>query len=205
VQVFATRGEAFEWKLRGHDRPAGLAERLRRAGLVPEPEETVLIAPVEAICGEVRLPAGVLLREVEARPDLDRIVATKAQVWADDPAAPADLSWLAASLEAERSLDPDALTILCAQAGGAVVSSAWVRFEPASDFATLWGGGTLPAWRRRGIYRALVTYRANLASGRGLRYLQVDASPNSRPILERLGFVAVTTTTPYLWSPSTSR
>jgi hypothetical protein len=29
----------------------------------------------------------------------------------------------------------------------------------------------------------------------------VDASDDSRPILERLGFVAVTTTTPYVWSP----
>jgi hypothetical protein len=29
----------------------------------------------------------------------------------------------------------------------------------------------------------------------------VDASDESRPILERLGFVAVTTTTPFVWSP----
>jgi hypothetical protein len=28
----------------------------------------------------------------------------------------------------------------------------------------------------------------------------VDASEESRPILERLGFVAVTTTTPYVWT-----
>ncbi|MGZ0234874.1 GNAT family N-acetyltransferase, partial [Streptomyces sp. CPS1] len=31
------------------------------------------------------------------------------------------------------------------------------------------------------------------------RYLQVDASPMSRPILERLGFLPLTTTTPYLY------
>ena len=52
-----------------------------------------------------------------------------------------------------------------------------------------------------GVYRAVVAYRANLAAQRGLRYLQVDASDDSRPILERLGFVAVTTTTPFTWSP----
>jgi hypothetical protein len=34
-----------------------------------------------------------------------------------------------------------------------------------------------------------------------LRYIEVDASDDSRPILERLGFDAVTTTTPYVWSP----
>jgi hypothetical protein len=34
-----------------------------------------------------------------------------------------------------------------------------------------------------------------------VKYLQVDASEDSRPILEGLGFVAVTTTTPYVWTP----
>ena len=48
---------------------------------------------------------------------------------------------------------------------------------------------------------AVIAHRANLAAARGLRYLQVDTSDDSRPILQRLGFVAVTTTTPYIWSP----
>mgnify|MGYP003439031175 CR=1 FL=1 len=40
--------------------------------------------------------------------------------------------------------------------------------------------------------------RAALAAARGYRYLQVDASDDSRPILERLGFVALGTTTPFI-------
>jgi GNAT superfamily N-acetyltransferase len=73
---------------------------------------------------------------------------------------------------------------------------------PRSGFIrTLWGGSTAAEWRRRGIYRVLVSRRAHLAAERGFRYLQVDASDDSRPILERLGFVAVTTTTPYMWRP----
>ena len=82
-----------------------------------------------------------------------------------------------------------------------MVCAAWVRFASGTGFATLWGGSTLPAWRGRGIYRALVAQRANLAAARGFRYLQVDASDASRPILERLGFVPVTTTTPFIWMP----
>jgi hypothetical protein len=39
---------------------------------------------------------------------------------------------------------------------------------------------------------------------RGVRYLQVDASDDSAPILRRLGFRAVTTTTPYIWTPPAS-
>ena len=58
------------------------------------------------------------------------------------------------------------------------------------------------SWRRRGIYRATVAHRANLAAARGLRYIEVDASDDSNPILQRLGFIPVTTTTPYVWRPS---
>jgi hypothetical protein len=38
-----------------------------------------------------------------------------------------------------------------------------------------------------------------------LRLLQVDASDGSRPILERLGFVPIATTTPFRWSPPRPR
>jgi hypothetical protein len=52
------------------------------------------------------------------------------------------------------------------------------------------------------VYRALVAHRARLAAERGFRYLQVDATPYSRPILARLGFAQLTTTTPYVRRPS---
>jgi GNAT superfamily N-acetyltransferase len=195
VKVFAQRGERFEWKLHAHDLPADLPQRLLAAGFVPEETETVVIARVSAVAGEPRLPHGVLVREVSARADLDRIAEMEEAIWGDGR------GWLADSLEAEHAVDPSALTIVVAEAGADVVCAAWVRFAQGTDFATLWGGGTLPEWRGRGIYRAVVAYRANLAAVRGLRYLQVDASDDSRPILERLGFVGVTTTTPFIWSP----
>jgi hypothetical protein len=47
----------------------------------------------------------------------------------------------------------------------------------------------------------LVSYRARLADSRGHTLLQVDASDDSRPILQRLGFVPLTTTTPYVFRP----
>jgi hypothetical protein len=197
VRFFAERGERFEWKLHAHDRPADLAQRLRSSGFVPEDVETVVIAPVAAVAGEPRLPEGVSLREVSQRTDLDRIALLQQAIWREDH------GWLADSLEAERAVDPDALTVVVAEADDVVVCAAWVRFAHGTEFVTLWGGGTLPAWRSLGIYRAIVAYRANLASQRGFRYVQVDASDDSRPILERLGFVAVTTTTPYVWSPGT--
>lgn len=195
VQIFAERGESFEWKLHGHDLPADLPERLRAAGLVPEATETVMIAPVSMLGAEAIVPDGVALREVSDSVDLGRIAQMEQAVWGEDH------GWILDSLADERVADPHGLRIFVAEAGDLVVSTAWVRFPSRTEFATLWGGATLPAWRGRGIYRALVAHRTSLAAARGCRYLEVDASDDSRPILERLGFVAVTTTTPYVWSP----
>ncbi len=197
VEVFSERGERFEWKLHGHDRPKDLSQRLRAAGFVPEETETIVIAPVAEIAGEVRPPENVSLREVTSRDDLLRVAWLEQAVWGEH----GQERWLVDMLESERAVDPGALTIVVAEAGPSVVCAAWIRFEGDTEFATLWGGATLPEWRRRGIYRATVAYRARLAAGRGFRYLETDASEDSRPILERLGFTAVTTTTPYIWSP----
>jgi GNAT superfamily N-acetyltransferase len=194
VQVFAERGESFEWKLHGHDRPADLPDRLRAAGFVPEEAETVVIGRVDAVAAEPSLPDGVVIREVREPGDFGRIARLQESVWHSDPGWVDDLA-------EERAADPDGLRIFVAEAGDLTVCAGWVRFPSGTEFVTFWGGATLPAWRGRGIYRALVAHRARLAAERGRRYIEVDASEDSRPILERLGFVAVTTTTPYVWSP----
>ncbi|WP_213454201.1 GNAT family N-acetyltransferase [Rhizomonospora bruguierae] len=204
-EFFAARGEAVEWKLHGHDEPADLGDRLRAAGFLPEPEETVVIGPAAPLAATMPvLPEGIRLREVTHRVDLERIARMEERVWGDSR------GWLADGLERELAADPDGLSVVVAETGvgaggaggGEVVSAGWVRYVPGTGFATLWGGSTLPAWRRQGIYKALVTHRARLADARGFVYLQVDASDDSRPVLQRLGFVAVTTTTPYVFDPN---
>jgi hypothetical protein len=47
------------------------------------------------------------------------------------------------------------------------------------------------------VFRSLVAHRAATAAARGFRYLQVDASQDSQPILRRLGFIELATTTPF--------
>jgi len=195
VSFFAKRGERFEWKYYGHDLPPDLPERLLAAGFVCEPTETVVIARVADIAAEPRVPEGVSLREVTARADFERIAAMECMVWGDEH------GWLPDMLESEREVDPDSLTIVVAEVGDTVACAAWIRYAQGTEFAALFGGATLADWRRRGIYRATVAYRANLARQRGFRYLETDASDDSRLILERLGFAPVTTTTPYVWSP----
>ena len=82
-----------------------------------------------------------------------------------------------------------------------VISYAALRLTPGVDFAGLWGGTTHAEWRGRGLYRALTAYRARLALDAGHPYVRVDTSPDSRPILTRLGLHQVTTTTPCVLDP----
>lgn len=192
---FAARGESVEWKTYGYDQPPGLPERLRAAGFVPEDRETVLIGLTREMASDPVLPAGVVLRQVTGEAGMRQIAAMQSAVWDED------LSWQADELIASVAAAPDQVLVWTAEAGGEVVSAARVEFRPGTEFAGLWGGATLPQWRGRGIYRALVARRAQQAAARGFRYLQVDASSDSAPILCRLGFRAVTTTTPYIWSP----
>ncbi|GAA2529241.1 GNAT family N-acetyltransferase [Pilimelia columellifera] len=192
---FAALGQPVEWKTRSHDLPADLTDRLRAAGFVPEDEETVLVAATVHLAAPTPPPTGVTLREVDTDADFHRIAAMHEQVWHNGR------DWLAASLSRRKAASPDNLRILVAEADGDVVSAAWLEFADGVDFAGLWGGSTLAAWRGRGIYRALVARRAQLAADRGAPYLQVDASADSAPILRRLGFVELTRTTPYVWTP----
>ncbi|MGE5273598.1 MAG: GNAT family N-acetyltransferase [Verrucomicrobiota bacterium] len=194
VEFFAACGQGFEWKLYGHDRPADLPEHLREAGFEPEDEETVVIGRVDALPLEPAVPDGVTIREVTERVGMAGIAGLEEAVWDEDQ------GWLV-DLWEEHVADPEGLRIFVAEAGDVTVSAGWVRFPSGTEFGTLWGGATLPEWRGRGIYKALVAERTRLAAERGRRYMEVDASDDSRPILERLGFTAVTTTTPYVWSP----
>ncbi len=196
---FAARGEAVEWKTRGHDRPVDLVDRLRAAGFVPGEQETVMIGLASEMAGEPVLPDDVRLRQVTTDADMRRIAAMESVVWGQD------CGWLAGDLIGRVAAAPSEIAVLVAESGGEVVSAAWLVFRAGTESAGLWGGSTLLAWQGRGIYRALVAARASLAAERGVEFLQVDASEESAPILDRLGFQAVTTTTPYVWSPLDDR
>jgi GNAT superfamily N-acetyltransferase len=97
--------------------------------------------------------------------------------------------------------DPESLIALVVLAGDRPVCASRLELHQGTEFASLWGGGTVPEWRGRGIYRATVAYRARIAARRGYRFLQVDASDDSRPILARLGFSGLSSTTPYNYVP----
>jgi hypothetical protein len=185
----------FEWKTYAHDRPADLGERLRAAGFVPEPPETLMVGAVDEVIAATegaRLPAGVTLETVTDAAGVDRVADVHEQAFGTSAER------LRARMLDQIAERGDAVSIVLATAGDEPVCAARMEFYPGTDFAGLWGGGTVEHWRGKGIYRALVAHRARVARDAGYGYLQVDASDQSRPILERLGFAKLGVTTPYL-------
>ena len=195
VAYFAARGEKFEWKLYDYDRPADLGARLLAAGFGAEGEESLMVTEVSAAPARVDVPPGVRLLPVTDEAGVGLLTDVHERVFGTDA------SRLRRSLLAQVRDHPEAVAMAVAMAGDQPVCSARIEFLPGTSFASLWGGGTLPEWRGQGIYRALIAYRARLAAARGYRYLYVDASPDSRPILARLGFSRLARTTPYVWDP----
>lgn len=195
VEHFTALGREFEWKLYGHDRPADLGERLVKAGFRADPREALMVANIAELPTEPVLPEGVRIERVTDAAGVHLMFEAHDQAFG----APAPRLKREMLDRAERS--PETLTALVVLAGDQPICAARMEFSEGTDFASLWGGGTVPQWRGKGVYRATVAYRAALAAERGYRFLQVDASDDSWPILARLGFRILSTTTPYCYEP----
>jgi len=175
------------------DSAPGLHEALLEHGFVPEDPESIMIGEAQALAVDVSPPEGVALRQVTAADDVRTMSALQDEVFGD----PVSVEMADAVLH-RLSLE-DGMELWVAEVGDRMVSAG--RLEPVqgTDFAGIWGGVTRAEWRGRGIYRALTAARARSALRRGATLIHSDSTEFSRPILERSGLVAVSTTTPYFW------
>ncbi|XIE77374.1 hypothetical protein AB6O49_01865 [Streptomyces sp. SBR177] len=160
---------------------------------MPDEPETVMVAEAAAVSAPVPLPEGVELREVTDEEGVRMVVEVH------DRAFGGDSSHLGRRLLDQLAGAPGTVAAVLALAHGEPVSAARLELPPGSDFAGLYGGGTVVPWRGKGLYRALVAHRARVAAAHGRRWVQVDAADTSRPILARLGFAELTRTTPYAY------
>lgn len=196
ARYWADLGQEVEWKHFAHDRPADLRDRLAAAGFVPDEPEALLALDLRQAPAWLESDGDHDVRAfgLEGR---DAVAAVMAGVWPGEVATFLD------------RFGADAVDVVATQTrffvaydGAAPVAAGWTQASgPFTPFLGLWGGAVLPTHRGRGLYRALVAARARYARARGFRFVTVDAGPMSRPILERLGFVHLTTTTPCVWRP----
>ncbi|MEU6129902.1 GNAT family N-acetyltransferase [Saccharopolyspora sp. NPDC047091] len=185
--------ERVEWKTRGHDRAPGLHDALLAAGFIPDPPESIMLGAVRSLIADVPLPAGVALRRVTAEPDVRAMCAMQDVVFGEPVSA------ASADAVLHRLALDDGMQLWVAEAAGRIVCAGRLEPVPGTDFAGIWGGAARAEWRGRGIYRALTAARARAALELGKSLVHSDSTAHSRPILERSGLRAVSTTTPYRW------
>lgn len=191
IAYFEERRQPFEWKVYEHDEPADLRERLIAAGFEAEEREAVMVLDLESAAADllstVRTDglAGTV-HAITSRDDLADVIRVEEEVWGGN------FDWIRNRLGAHLEI-PGYLNVYVAYVDDEPAASGWIYFHPGSHhFASIWGGSTVEKFRQRGLYTALLAVRAREAQRRGYRFLTLDASPMSRPIVARHGFELLT-------------
>jgi hypothetical protein len=186
VAYFSAQGLPFEWKVYGHDTPASLGERLAARGLTPDEPETVMVLEVQKAPASLLEPLQADVRLLTRRAQLASVIRILEGVWGRD------FSWVNERLGSHMEI-PGYLSVYVAYYQGQPACTGWTYFHENNPFASLWGGSTLGEYRHQGLYTALLAARLLEARRRGVRYLTVDASLMSQPILAKHGFQVLTT------------
>jgi GNAT superfamily N-acetyltransferase len=195
VRFYRERDQSFVWRVYDYDHPPDLGGRLRHAEFTLLGHAAVMIAETASLLVPILLPEGLEAVQVTDEAGVDLLIATHEALFGHEHQD------LRRSLVARLRSASQETEMFVVMAGDAAISAARIEFLPHREFSALWGGGTVAEWRGRGIYRALVSIRAQRAHARGYKFLSVLASEQSRPILERLGFNTVSKVSTYSWKP----
>lgn len=194
IAWFTAQGQSFEWKAYNYDTPADLINRLATRGFTIEESESVMVLALAQLPTTLRQSPTQRVEQITTPADLSIVRAIEETVWGGD------FRWLEAYLTHALQHQPTQMSIYVAYANAVPASAAWIYYPTGSRFASLWGGSTLTEYRGQGLYTALLAVRAQAAISRQVEYLTVDASPMSRPILEKFGFVQIAETFPCKWA-----
>jgi GNAT superfamily N-acetyltransferase len=192
--IFASRRLPFMWTLDPDAQPPDFAEQLAKHGAHPDPHGAEAQVMVMAIEATVNAPPieGLVIRDALA--DLETfLMANKAAVEAFEANLPID-SPESIAMQDRRRLNFRAegnRHLLLATVDGEPAGSAGMGVFPPTA-AILQGGAVRPKFRGRGIYRALVAARQEIARRAGVEDgLTVWGGHMSGPILAGLGFEQV--------------
>lgn len=193
VTYFESLGQSFEWKVYDHDQPPDLKDKLRSHGFEVGEAEAIMLLDLEEAPRVLWQPVSQHVQRIVSPEKMADVLTVEQQVWNED------FSGLGHYLRAALTNYPEQMSVYVAYMDDRPASTAWVYFPKHSQFASLWGGASLSGYRKQGLYTALLAVRAQEAKVRQVRYLTVDASPMSRPILEKFGFEMIAWSYPCNW------
>lgn len=179
--------QPFEWTVFSHDQPVDLLARLEARGFEPGDKDAVMVLDLHLhqVPVALRQEITVDIRPVTHREELVDVIAILEKVWGGN------FSWVTKRLGDHLEI-PDFLSVYVAYVNEEPACTGWIYFHPHSHFASIWGGSTVEAYRQRGLYTALLAHRVQEALERGYRYVTLNASPMSRPIVTNHGFEILT-------------
>ena len=197
MDYFGENGRSFEWKLYDHDSPPDLRQRLKTHGFTIGEKEAIMALDLSRVPEILLQPITADVRRLTNPADISQVVAVEEAVWGGDRS-----SW-GNRLATEMRDAPEYVSIYVAYGDGNPACAGWLNFSPNSQFASLWGGSTKAEYRKQGLYTAVLAARVQEAIQRGYRFLTIDASPMSRPIVAKHGFQLLTLSYECKWEPET--
>ena len=194
VAYFRQVKQPLVWKVFDYDQPADLAARLATHGFQLEEKEALMLLDLQRVPASLSAAPLVDIRAITSRDQLRDVVAVEEQVWSEN------FDWIYDRLGEHLEI-PGYLSVYVAYVEDEPASAAWIYMHKNSPFADLWGGSTLEKFRSQGLYTALLAVRVQEAVQRGYRYLTIDASPMSQPIVARHGFEVLADVVDCEWQP----
>lgn len=170
------------WWIDAGTTPVDLESHLLARGATLAETVTVLAVDLTRPLPAFDVPAGVVARVATDREALRTFGAVNAEGWEHgEPAAPDLDRWLAEAEHGHVRVVAEVDGVACATGGMTLVGAV----------ARLWAGVTLPRYRGRGAYRAVLAERLRVAREHGAALGLVKGRvETSAPILRRLDFDA---------------
>lgn len=190
---FESLGQGFEWKVYDYDTPVDLRRRLVEYGFELGDPEAIMVLDMARVPETLLAPVTQNVRQIATVAELAAVRQVEEAVWKEDQ------SEIIAYLTANVETGLDQMSIFAAYVEDVPACCGWIYYPPRSQFASLWGGSTVAAYRGQGLYKAVLSIRVQEAQQRGVKFLTVDASPMSRPILEKHGFEQIATAWACTW------
>lgn len=186
LEYFKTHNLPFSWSVFDHDAPDDMKERLLAHGFEPDDPGALMVLELSTTPSALLEPTRLDIRQITHRTGLGDIIQILEQVWGGN------FGWIWERMGSHLEI-PGYLSIYVAYMEGVPASVGWIYYHAGSQFGNLFGGSTLAEQRGHGLYSAILARRVQEAKQRGIRYLIVETTPMSQPIVSRYGFWQLST------------
>jgi hypothetical protein len=192
VDYFTPMQQPLTWKVYDHDLLPTLKGELLSHGFKHDDDPAdVMVLDVKNAPVALFEPVKTDIRRIDNLDGLKDVIHVLDNVWGGHN------TWVNERLGMHLKI-PDYLSVYTAYVNHQPASIAWTYF-PRGQFATLFAGSTIAAYRRQGLYTNLLSTRLREIRARGYRYAVVEAGAMSKPIVAKYGFQHLTTVYDYEW------